>query len=84
MTQANGTKSITQPTGRETTSNGKKSLVHHVSSIADVFGEDRGLLKFLLTLSDEELAGVQKFAQGYIEGLFPIDVFIEQPSQISL
>ncbi len=82
MTQTNGTKMIGPQTERGNLPKSKKALLHNVSAIADVFGDDRGLLKLLLTLTDEELAGVHKFSQGYMNGLFPIDVMIEPGHQI--
>lgn len=78
MTQASGTKLMGQPMETGIVPRNKKSLIEQVAAIADVFGEDRGLLKLLLTLTDEEIVGVHKFAQGYMDGLFPIDVMIEQ------
>lgn len=80
MGQTTGTKIIGQP--MDLALNSKKTLIQHVTSIADVFGDDRGLLKFLLTLNDDEIVGVHKFAQGYIDGLFPIDVLVEQGPQV--
>ncbi|MGH9529623.1 MAG: hypothetical protein ACRD2S_06855 [Terriglobales bacterium] len=80
MVQANGTKLMGQPMdgGTATVPKIKKSLIEHLAAITDVFGDDRGLLKLLLTLSDDEIAGVHKFSQAYKDGSFPIDVMIEQ------
>jgi hypothetical protein len=91
--QATGTKLMGQPMGSLGQSMGqsldrgmvprtKKPLIQHVAAIADVFGDDRGLLKLLLTLTDEEIAGVQKFSQAYRDGSFPIDVMIDQKPQL--
>ncbi len=78
MIQANGTKLMGQPMDSATLPKIKKSLIEHLAAITDVFGDDRGLLKLLLTLSDEEIVGVHKFSQAYKDGSFPIDVMIEQ------
>ena len=82
MTQATGTKLMGQPMDRGIVDKGivpknKKSLIQQVAAIADVFGDDRGLLKLLLTLSDEEISGIHKFAQAYKDGSFPIDVMVD-------
>lgn len=77
MTQASGTKLMGQPMDKGIVQKTKKSLIENLAVVTDAFGDDRGLLKLLLTLNDEELAGVQKFAQGYVDGLFPIDVMVE-------
>ncbi|HEV7218756.1 MAG TPA: hypothetical protein VGN39_07765 [Terriglobales bacterium] len=77
MIQANGTKLMGQQMDSGTVPKIKKSLIEHLAAITDVFGDDRGLLKVLLTFSDEELAGVHKFSQAYKNGDFPIDVMIE-------
>jgi hypothetical protein len=82
MTQANGTKLMGQPMETGIVNRSKKSLIQQVAAIAGVFGDDRGLLKLLLTLNDEEIAGVHKFSQGYMDGMFPIDVMIEQAPKI--
>jgi hypothetical protein len=82
MTQATGTKLMGQPMETGMVSKSKKSLIHQVAAIADVFGDDRGLLKLLLTLNDDEISGVHKFSQGYMNGFFPIDVMIEQKPQV--
>jgi hypothetical protein len=78
MIQANGTKLMGQPMDSGTVPKIKKSLIEHLAAITDVFGDDRGLLKILLTLTDEEIMGVHKFSQAYKDGSFPIDVMIEQ------
>jgi hypothetical protein len=78
MTQATGTKLMGQPMETGMVPKNKKSLIQQVTAIAAVFGDDRGLLKLLLTLTDDEMAGVHKFSQAYKDGSFPIDVMIEQ------
>lgn len=78
MIQANGTKLMGQPMDSGMLPKIKKSLIEHLAAITDVFGDDRGLLKVLLTLTDDEIVGVHKFSQAYKDGSFPIDVMIEQ------
>ena len=82
MTQATGTKLMGQPMETGMVPKNKKSLIQQVTAIADVFGDDRGLLKLLVSLSDDEIAGVHKFSQAYVDGMFPIDVMIEQGPQV--
>ncbi len=67
-----------QPMDRGIVPKNKKSLMEHLASVTEVFGDDRGLLKLLITMTDEEIAGVHKFAQAYMDGMFPIDVVVEQ------
>jgi hypothetical protein len=77
MTQATGTKLMGQPMETGKVPRNKKSLIQQVAAIANVFGDDLGLLKLLLTLTDEEIAGIHKFSQAYKDGSFPIDVMVE-------
>jgi hypothetical protein len=87
MTQATGTKLMGQPMGaswagdKGAVRQNKQTVIQQMAAIGEVFGDDRGLLKFLLSLGDEELSAIQKFAQAYDAGTFSIDVIVDAPAE---